>query len=146
MQEASVQQASIVYGYIRAAAAGQSALDAQRQQVNLLALDALPMAEDAHLVHRGMFGDQSVDGGAAVQVIHFGACRPGLEYQWDNWIEQFEVVLRRMCWSRVTVHLETQALGTHTFVWVASCGDYSPGGAAFEECVQRLWQRSGALY
>lgn len=146
MQDASALQETIVYGYIRAIAEGPSELDRQRRHANLCALAALPAADSGELVHSGMFGDQCGADVAAVQVIHFAQCRAGLEYQWDSWIEQFEALLRRLCWSRVTVQLETAALGTHTFHWVASVGGYCPGRTAFDDGVQRLWQRSGVVY
>lgn len=52
------------------------------------------------------------------QVIVFGASYKEVEYEWDKWFDKFEGVLRQLFWSSVTIHLDTELVGSHQYDWV----------------------------
>lgn len=147
MADTSNEQATIVYGYIRdRVAEPRGEFGRQRRLANYRVLMDLPAPSAANLIHRGMFAiPEPGDPGWSIQVLPFGDCRGGLEYHWDAWIEQFEELLRQLYWHRVTVHLETQALGTHTFRWEARGEGDAPGEAGIQQDVRYLWARAGTL-
>ena len=77
------------------------------------------------------------------EVLHFGASYKAVEYEWDQWIAQFEQLLSQMYWVSATVHLETELSGTHTFTWEAGGNCHVPGSGEFN--VKCEWSHEGAL-
>lgn len=52
------------------------------------------------------------------QVITFGASYKEIEYEWSEWLEKFEAILKKLYWTSTTIHLNTELVGTHTYEWL----------------------------
>jgi len=120
---------SVVYGCIT----DTSKLDqVERRRVNRLAVAHLPPSESWQFLNREMFSvpeNQPAQGHFMTEVMHFGSSYNSIEYEWDQWVAQFEELLRSMYWVTATVHLETELRGTHSFVWTPD-GDYHIPGSS----------------
>lgn len=120
-------QESIVYGRIKDLTTLPN--DAERRRTNRLAMLTLPQAEDWACLSRDMFSIPATrknDESYQSEVIHFGASYAGIEYEWKNWMKNFEELLKLMYWVSATVHLETPYHGTHTFQWHANAIAHDP--------------------
>ncbi len=127
---------SIVYGCIK-----DSILDAgqaDRQRINRSAMLSLPKAEQWPFLCQEMFSmphPGRISGSYQTDVMHFGASYKAVEYEWNQWIDQFESLLSKMYWVSATVHLETELYGTHTFTWESSRNYHVPGsGDMYVQC------------
>ena len=122
-----MQAESVVYGCIKDSVYEQEVT--HRAKANRDALLELPSADSWPLLSREMFAatDHATDIDIHTEVVHFGASYRGIEYEWQVWIEQFEALLRKMYWVTVTVHLETEMSGTHSFVWETNHAYHEPG-------------------
>ncbi len=116
------------------------------RSVNRSAIDNLPsgMEMDDLLLMREMFAQSGSDvftGAYQTQLIHFAASFRGVEYEWENWISQFEQLLKGMYWVGATVHLETELSGKHTFHWQSE-----PGHVPSAEELRMVceWERESA--
>lgn len=139
-----MDQESIVYGCIKDTS--HLALDAQRRRCNRDAMLALPSADEWPFLCQEMFSIpaiEAVSGNYQTDVIHFGASYQAVEYEWDQWVSQFESLLSRMYWVSAVVHLETELSGTHTFVWQPTRDYHVPGDGKIE--VRCQWSHDGAL-
>lgn len=60
------------------------------------------------------------------QIIHFGlslkddTCGPDDEAWWDEWLDKFEAVLRKLYWTSARLHFETDFTPRREYYWVAS--------------------------
>lgn len=140
-------QESIVYGVIRHLPSSNE-MDARRERRNNLAsVQCLPtgIEDDMSLLRREMFSMAGVDlfsGTYQTQVIHFAGSYRAVEYEWENWLCQFEALLKSMYWVSATVHLETELSGKHTFNWQAEHG-HTPSDADLRMNCE--WEREGAF-
>lgn len=88
---------------------------------NLAAIQALPEGSGAALT-RGIFAVPDGDRNPAyyrVQVIHFGASYNHLSDRWEDWLLQFEELLRTLYWSKAYLHLEMEPIGQRSYRWTA---------------------------
>ena len=124
-----MQEESVVYGCIKDSIYEQNV--AHRLEVNRAAVQGLPLAEDWPLLSREMFAAtvHASDINIHTEIVHFGASYCGIEYEWPVWMEQFEALLRKMYWVSVTVHLETEMSGVHSFIWETSDEYHKPGSS-----------------
>lgn len=124
-----MQEESVVYGCIKDTVYEQDV--AARVQVNRSALESLPAAEDWPLLCREMFATtrHATDIDLHTEVVHFGASYNGIEYEWQLWLEQFEGLLQKMYWVSVSVQLETEMSGTHSFTWYTTDEFHQPGSS-----------------
>lgn len=123
-------QESIVYGIIRHIPNTDEFSARLQRRANWSAVETLPAGvdDDWSLLCREMFampGDHLLSGTYHTQLIHFAASYRAVEYEWENWIRQFESLLKSMYWVSATVHLETELSGKHTFNWQSDSG-HSP--------------------
>lgn len=51
------------------------------------------------------------------QVIVFGASYKSLEYEWEEWLDKFENILKQLFWTSATIHLDSELVGKHTYEW-----------------------------
>lgn len=131
---------SVIYGCIRDCVARDQA--ESRLRVNRGAIDALPSVETWPLLCREMFGTPQRSlllNGPHTEVVHFGASYQGVEYEWELWMREFEALLARMYWVSVTVHLETELAGTHSFFWESTDDGHRPGDGELR--VRCEWSR-----
>jgi len=56
------------------------------------------------------------------QMIHFGASFNHLDLHWQKWLNEFEVLLRRLFWFEAHVHMEAELYGTYDYHWQANTG------------------------
>ncbi len=142
-----MDQESIVYGCIKDLVSDpQNDTSITRRKTNRQAMLSLPPAEDWPFLCREMFSVPSEmnDGqGYQTEVMHFGASYKAVEYEWDQWIEEFEKMLQKMYWVSVTVHLETELSGTHTFTWESQRSYHEPDSGDLS--VRCEWSQEGAL-
>lgn len=126
-------QESIVYGVIRHMPSADPFTSRLHRRTNWSAIQSLPIGVDDEwpLLCREMFsmpGDDLFSGTYQTQLIHFAASYKAVEYEWENWLRQFEALLKSMYWVSATVHLETELSGKHTFSWESLQG-HSPSDA-----------------
>ncbi|MFT3824218.1 MAG: hypothetical protein QM731_09870 [Chitinophagaceae bacterium] len=89
-------------------------------RLNKRVIDALPEEDDTFpWISRSMFAvpDPGKDKLYRDQVIVFGASYKSVEYEWDEWLEKFEAILKQLYWSSATIHLETELVGNHQYEW-----------------------------
>lgn len=139
-----MDQESIVYGCIKQVAPQSQLIE--QALVNCAAILELPGAEHRPLIGRAMFSlpcAHERNDALTTDMLHFGATYQAVELKWAQWIQEFEALLSRMYWVSVTVHLETELSGTHTFTWQAPGRGHVPG-----TCVSQVrceWSHEGAL-
>lgn len=122
-------QESIVYGCIKDLVFSQEAQTLERRETNRRVMNSLPSAEDWPLLPREMFSaapDNVEFGGMHTDIIHFGSSYRAIEHEWNEWIAQFERLLRNMYWVSAIVHLETELNGVHTFIWETDDDFHAP--------------------
>ncbi|SMF40873.1 hypothetical protein SAMN02745866_02650 [Alteromonadaceae bacterium Bs31] len=123
-----MEQESIVYGCIKDAITYQD--DIVRRRINRQAMLSLPNAEEWPYLCQEMFSIPRVENATELyqtEVMHFGASYKAIEYEWSQWMENFEILLNRMYWVSAVVHLETELTGTHTFTWESHADCHQPG-------------------
>ena len=140
-------QESIVYGVIRHIPAADPFGSRRERRVNWAAIQALPLGldEDWSLLKREMFsmpGEDVFSGTYQTQLMHFAASYRAVEYEWENWLRQFEALLKSMYWVSATVHLETELSGKHTFSWQADEGHLPSDGELRMSCE---WEREASF-
>ncbi len=115
--------------------------------INRQVLMDLPSVEDWPLLSREMFS-MPVLGAELSQlqtdVMHFGSSYKAVEYEWEQWIEKFELMLKRMYWVSATVHLETEFNGRHTFTWETDDSFHEPSEEAIS--VRCEWARESLSF
>ncbi len=139
-----MDQESIVYGCIKDIATGANL--AARLHANRAAMLSLPSADEWPFISQEMFAIPQLESPNAnyqTEVMHFGASYKAVEYEWDQWINQFEALLSQMYWVSATVHLETELSGTHTFTWESEGSYHQPGSGVMR--VRCEWSHEGAL-
>lgn len=120
-----MDQESIVYGCIKDIGGS----DPERRRVNRASILSLPRSDNFPLVCQEMFSLPAVVPGHIsyqTEVIHFGGSYKAIEYEWAQWIREFEQLLGKMYWHSAVVHLETELAGTHSFYWDASNNQHIP--------------------
>ena len=73
-------------------------------------------------INRSMFSIADKQGVFRDQVITFGASYKTLEYEWHDWIEKFESILRQLFWYDATIHAEFEVMGKYRFDWLTNHG------------------------
>jgi hypothetical protein len=125
-----MSQESVVYGCIKDMLVSDNQEESQHhRQKNRDAMMSLPSIEDWPLLSREMFSlpvqVTEIDD-VHTDVIHFGTSYKGVEYEWQQWLDKFENMLKGMYWVSATVHLETELNGLHTFTWEADGSFHEP--------------------
>jgi hypothetical protein len=115
---------AILYGHIigatgRSGTAGYFDLHARNRAV----VNRLPPRDDWPWLVRGMFAVPAgrPQGTFRSQVIHFGASikdDPLDRGIWDDWLDKFESLLRRLYWWSAVVHLSTDFEPDRVFEWL----------------------------
>ncbi len=139
-----MDQESIVYGCIKDMAG--TVQISERLRANREAMLSLPHADEWPFISQEMFAIPQVDvpnNSYQTEVMHFGASYRAVEYEWDQWIQQFESLLSRMYWVSATVHLETELSGIHTFTWETKGNYHRPGSGDMQ--VRCEWSHEGNL-
>lgn len=119
---------SIVYGCIKDVTEYHH--DGRRREINRQAMLMLPKSEEWPFISREMFAIPTIEihpDNYQTEVMHFGASYKAVEYEWSEWMKQFESLLDSMYWVSAVVHLETELSGTHTFTWLSKGNGHSPG-------------------
>ncbi|MFT7558623.1 MAG: hypothetical protein ACI93R_000518 [Flavobacteriales bacterium] len=127
----SFDSESVVYGYIRDLNVREQDL---RQLENFSAVSRLEAQHASSFLSREMFSlpekvSSEFDEGLEPEsyLIHFGSSYLGVEYEWKQWLAQFEGLLKKMYWVSAVVHLETEISGRHIFQWGVSSDEHKPG-------------------
>lgn len=144
----SFDQESIVYGVIRYQPATDYLSAHSHRRSNWLAIQQLPLGADDEwpLLCREMFsipGDNAFIGTYQTQLIHFAASYRAVEYEWEQWLAQFEALLKSMYWGSATVHLETELSGKHTFHWHSEQGGHNPSDSELRTNCR--WEREACF-
>lgn len=145
MSALDVQAESIVYGIIHDVAPEQS-LVPSRWQHNQQALTALPEDLVWDLLAQPMFSLPPLSASGLFthhQVIHFGASYNAVEYEWQQWMKNFEALLDQLYWVSATVHLDTELRGKHVFQWCTEDEYHSPQSGKMS--VSCEWEHEGRL-
>lgn len=139
-----MDQESIVYGCIKDAAYYYD--ESERRRVNRQAMLDLPHADEWPFLSQEMFAIPRLEGFSGqyqTEVMHFGASYKAVEYEWEQWVAQFEELLQQMYWVTATVHLETELSGTHTFVWSTTGDAHIPGARDMQ--IHCEWSKENAI-
>ena len=138
-----MDQESVVYGCIKDTLYSVSGDELLRHRdINRHVMQSLPAAEEWPLLSRDMF---SLPGStlsleqSTTDVMHFGNAYRAVEYEWEQWLQTFEALLKKMYWVSATVHLETEFNGRHTFSWEPDDGYHEPGSDSLSMRCQ--WSR-----
>lgn len=134
-----MQYESLVYGCIIDNNGGEVA----RVANNRAAMLSLPCAEEWSFLFQEMFSTPEISHSSINSIVHFGASYRGIEYEWQNWISQFERLLQKMYWVSAKVHLDTVISGTHIFTWDTESDYHSPG--CNDMRVQCEWSKESAI-
>lgn len=118
-----LESEALVYGYIRDLSG--SAFVARRQ-VNMQAISLLQNRASFRALNYEMFKVPRAANSDSY-LIHFALAQAGIEYEWKEWMQQFEQLLGKMYWVSAIVHMETEYSGLHTFRWNADGGEHQPG-------------------
>jgi hypothetical protein len=139
---------SVVYGCIKDMAFGDDGGDSvSHREKNRQILMSLPGIEDWPLLSREMFSlpvNMTDLNEIRTDVMHFGSSYNGIEYEWQQWIDSFENMLKGMYWVSATVHLETELNGHHTFTWEAENSLHEPSDQDLS--VRCEWSRESACF
>lgn len=110
---------TLIYGAIEVHPSSPHRPDADARTAR--ALEALPEAGEWPFLVRSMFG-LTASGQVTVayrcRVLHFGASLKAVEWDWAEWLGKFERLLSGLDGIRATVHLQTELVGDHTYVWL----------------------------
>src|SRR6476646_8714570 len=99
-----MDQESIVYGCIKDIPVLTN--ESERLRINREAMLTLPTADEWPFLCQEMFAIPDVNVSNTnyqTEVMHFGASYKAVEYEWDEWIAQFEQLLSKMYWVSATV-------------------------------------------
>ena len=121
---------SVAYGFIQDSPDAIAPLgEAERYRHNRLHLLELPSFSRELLIYREMFNvlPQAAEQQPGVSFIHFGVGSEGLEYEWNQWLFEFESLLRNLIWTKATVHLESDMRGVHVIQWDCQDNVHLPG-------------------
>ncbi len=91
--------------------------DALRQNMDVI--DTLPEEGQWPWLVRGMFHATPEIVSYRSRLITFAAAMNGVEEVWPKWLAKFEKLLKQLRWLTVEVHLRTEYVGDHDYVWVA---------------------------
>jgi hypothetical protein len=143
-----MSQESVVYGCIKDVVfTADMEQTRQRRHINRRVLAALPSIEDWPLLSREMFvlpSETLIVDDLHTDVVPFGNSYKGVEYEWEQWLQRFEDLLKNMYWVSATVHLETEFNGIHTFTWHSERECHEPhSGALSMRCE---WMRESASF
>lgn len=111
---------TIVYGNI-IGAAWKTHDYTKLQRLNREYLSSLPTTDTYPWIHRNMFNvpdPTNIEGTYRDQVITFGASYKTVEYEWNEWLNKYENILRQLYWTSSTIHLDSEIIGKYTFEWV----------------------------
>ncbi len=107
-----------LYGYIEVPIFAR--FDIERAiELNWEAINNLPIEGEWPWLIRGMFALSPDRVGYRGRLFHFAAAMKGVDEVWQQWLQKFEHLLRRMVWLEAEVRLNTENCGDHTFSWVA---------------------------
>ena len=137
-------QESIVYGCIKDIYGVGD--DRERRRKNRKSILSLPQADEWPYLSREMFALPQVERISdqyQTEVIHFGSSYRAIEYEWQAWMEKFELLLSDMFWVSAVVHLDTELPGIHTFTWESKITSHSPGDG--RDQVRREWSQELSL-
>lgn len=91
--------------------------------LNLQVISELPsQSEDYSNFTREMFTTNTIKGKDSY-VLGLARSYKNIECRWENWISDFELILKKMKWDTVSVYLETEFFGTHQYMWLSKYYD-----------------------
>lgn len=134
---------SIVYGCIKDGFKAHG--DNKWRLHNRRVISRLPAADEWTYLTRDMFSAPPMGVADSFQtgVMHFGASYKAIEYEWSQWMVQFEALLTKLYWVSAIVHLETELHGNHTFTWCSGDASHRPGDSV--QFSRREWSRESLL-
>jgi len=143
----NLDQESVVYGCIKDTVYSSHGDEVQQHRDNnRKVLLSLPSVEDWPLLSREMFSmpvEFYNHSSMQTDVLHFGSSYKSVEYEWEQWLQRFEAILKEMYWVSATVHLETELNGRHTFIWEAEENYHEPNSKSLS--VRCEWSRESAF-
>ncbi len=58
-------------------------------------------------------------------LITFGATYKNIEHSWNDWLFNFEDVIKQLSWNSIRVVLETEMFGVHQYFWLKKTPGFS---------------------
>ncbi len=106
-------------------------------EANRRVINSLPSNDDWPPLYRRMFSCSqpgSSRSGHIISsyrgsVIYFGGSFSSIFYEWHEWLEKFEGLLRRLYWEHAVVVLVTEWMGQHVYRWDAEI----PNGSFYQD-------------
>ena len=113
----------------RGTSAAQTAQSCALWHHNRRVIRSLPSQDDWPFLTRHMFSASPMFGSRCDAarttatyrgpVVYFGGSFSSIYTQWQEWLEKFEALLRRMYWEHAVVILVTEWMGQHVYRWDA---------------------------
>jgi hypothetical protein len=89
----------------------------EHSEQNIMAISELPYDDQYPYLLRDMFALPRIEVGYQEQIFAFGLQYKSLESIWDQWLENFEALLRKMYWDAAHAHVITEMWGVYHFTW-----------------------------
>ena len=102
---------------------------------------ALPASDRSAYLSPDMFAIPLREHCYDSQLIAFGRTYKGVEVYWEQWLAEFEVLLRTMYWDEACVRLRTEYWGTYRYLWIPVNSDQLPPGTVPQPT--QVWTFSG---
>jgi hypothetical protein len=93
-------------------------------QYNKDVIERLPETVGEKIVVRSMFtvpmrNEVPIGSFYRNQMIHFGASYNHLIIKWNQWVDEFEDLLRRLYWYEAYLHVDAEDVGIISYKWQA---------------------------
>lgn len=53
-------------------------------------------------------------------IISFGATYQTIDLNWEEWLNKFESLLKKLSWIKIFLHLDIQKVGVYSYEWTIS--------------------------
>ena len=103
-------ETSIVFGRI-------STYGKEEIQHNINVISALPSETEGYSMFTNEMFNRNTLNGKMNYTFGFARSYKNIEQRWENWIDEFEQLIRSLKWETINVILETEMFGTHQYFW-----------------------------
>ena len=103
-------ETSIVFGRI-------STYGKEEIEHNISIISELPSEKEGYSMFTNEMFNRNTLNGKMNYTFGFPRSYKNIEYRWENWIDEFEQLIRKLKWETINVILETEMFGTHQYFW-----------------------------
>ena len=103
-------ETSIVFGRI-------STYGKEEIEHNVNVVSKLPSEKEGYSMFTNEMFNRNTLNGKMNYTFGFARSYKNIEHNWENWITEFEQLIRKLKWETINVILETEIFGTHQYFW-----------------------------